>query len=245
MSLAPVILIAAVALVVYMFATADNQYVMLKDRPKPWVPKRKSINYYAWRGPFFVEDFHGGAGNTSEAANSPQNTADCNQYNPDDSTALAVSCPCNSSGFSNDACVNSYVATGAAKEHFGNFSGENNPKAEIVPTCGACEVPKYNTHVRGARECHVAAKKGCRIPTLTAEQGWYNEYWNSTYRMEGPDRKLGTPGNYAQITNNNLDAPNNLESAQMRSWMGDWFCPRDKVSPYCYANKYRQCMASV
>lgn len=266
-SLATLILVAAVALVVYMFANADNEYVRLRDRPKPWVPKRQSINYYAWKGPMFVEDFTDIAmvglasgqekqqppfGPMGKALDGPASvchgssyaspvglpTADCDQYTPKDEKCS--SCPENSSEFvqgsqpPNCACRNTI-------ENFGSFEGENNPKAEIVPTCGACEIPKYNGCVEGAGKCHAFAMDKCRIPTLTAEDGWYNEYWNSQYRMQGPDKKLGTPGNYAQVTNNNLDAPNNLKSAQMRSIMGDWFCPKDKVSPYCYANTWKQC----
>ena len=64
--------------------------------------------------------------------------------------------------------------------------------------------------------------------------------------MEGPGKgPLGGPGNFRQVSNNNLDAPNNLKSAQMRSVMGDWFHPRDKVSPWCYAEKYKQCMQEI
>ena len=175
------IFVGLFALIVYLFANADNEYIFLRDRPQPWEPKRKSINYYAWRGPMFVEDFQ-------------------------------------------------------------DFEGENNPKQEIVPTCGSCTIPKYNHNGANACEetaCHRWARDQCRIRTQTAEDGWRHEYWNSTYRMRPPTKN--DPGNFAQVTNNNLDAPNNLVSAQMRSWMGDWFDPRDKVSPWCYANNLKDC----
>lgn len=169
------LLIAFAALMIYMFATADNEYVPVADRPKSREPKRQSINYYGWRGPFFVEDFT-------------------------------------------------------------NFNAENNPKAEIVPNPegGECAIPKYNTNVPGVAECHREAMCKCRIPTLTAEESWRNEYHNSVYR-------LGQCDAYDQTTNNNLSAPNNLKAAQMKSCMGDVFDPADKVSPWCYANAMKQC----
>jgi hypothetical protein len=182
------VIIAVVALVVYLFATADNQYIFQRDRPKPWESKRQSINYYAWRGPMFVEDF-------------------------------------------------------------GNFEGDNNPKAEIVPTCHSCAIPTYNTSVPEAKKCNRYAMDQCRIKTQTAEDGWRHEYWNSQHKMEGPSdglaKKLGGPGSFKQVTNNNLSAPNNLAAAQMRSRMGDWFDDCDKVSPWCYALEYNRCMGKL
>lgn len=199
------ILAAAGLLVLYLFAKADGDYVFIRDRPKPWTPKRKSINYYAWQGPFFIEDFSGGTGGTG--------------------------------------------GTGATvRENFGNFQGANNPKDEIVPTCGACEIPKYNATVKGAKECHKFAMNQCRVRTQTSEKGYKHEFWNSAHKMEGPhdglSKKMGGAGNFQQSTNNNLSAPNNLPSAQMRSVMGDWFDDQEKVSPWCYAETYNQCMAN-
>lgn len=194
-STAALVIIAVSALVIYMFATKDNQYVFIRDRPVQPPSKRQSINYYAWQGPFFVE--------------------------------------------------NSMPLEGTV-ENFNNFSGSNNPKNEVVPTCHPCEIPKYNMNNPKAKKCHKFAMNQCRVRTQTSEMGWKNEYWNSQHRMEGPSdglsRKLGGPGNFAQTTNNNLDFPNNLPSAQMRSVMGDWFADEDKVSPFCYAETYKACM---
>jgi hypothetical protein len=182
--IALVLMVVTIALMVYLFATTDNQYVFIKDRPVPWESKRQSINYYAWRGPMFAEEFR-------------------------------------------------------------NFEGANNPKDELVPTCHSCEIPKYNSAVPKSKSCHTAARNQCRVRTQTAEEGWRHEYSNSPYKIHGlfgADRKLGGPGNFAQVSNNNLDAPNNLTSVQMRSWMGDWFDDRDKTSPWCYTETYKQCM---
>lgn len=199
--LAVLILIGTALLMLYIFAKSDNEYIFIRDRPKEWAPKRQSINYYAWQGPMFVEDFSGADSSL------PQ------------------------------------------KENFTNFQcPDNNPKEEIVPTCGACEIPKYNTTVKGAAKCHQFAMNQCRVRTQTAEKGYKHEYWNSQHKMEGPSdglsKKLGGAGNFRQTTNNNLSAPNNLPSAQMRSWMGDWFNDCDKVSPWCYTETYNKCMMS-
>lgn len=128
------------AVVVYLFATADAPYAWKRDEPADWRAKRQSINYYAWRGPMFTEDFAG--------------------------------------------------ATGI-------------PKTE------------------GAR--------GCVVPVQTSEEGWRHEYHNCAYR-------LGRPDGYRQCTNNNRCPPNDLKSVQMRSVMGDWFDPRDRISPWCHAS---------
>lgn len=175
-----VLLVGLAALLVYLFATRDNDYIPIADRPQDLESKRQSINYYGWRGPMFVEDFT-------------------------------------------------------------NFSGANNPKEQLVPVvrCGVtpdgkddCDIPKYNRNVPGMLDRHQQASEQCQLPdTLTSEESWRNEYHNSVYRLGGPD-------GYRQVTNNNLSAPNNLKAAQMKSVMGDWFDPKDKISPWCYAQSF-------
>lgn len=235
----------AAALLVYLFAKADDEYVFLKDRPKEWVPKRQSINYYAWRGPFFVEDFAGGVGAQADANAREQFKGQFGEVKD----GIQFTSTQWDAGIANTSVegMSGYPADRAqGYEHFQDFEGANNPKAEIVPTCGGCEIPKYNRTVKGAAQCHRIAKDQCRVPTLPSEEGWRHEYWNSQYKMKGPeDGPMGGPGNYAQTVNNNLSAPNNLKSAQMRSIMGDWFHPRDKVSPWCYAEMYERCMSET
>ena len=41
----------------YLFATHDSPYIPIRKREQPYKSKRKLINFYAWRGPMFVEDF--------------------------------------------------------------------------------------------------------------------------------------------------------------------------------------------
>jgi|JI10StandDraft_1071094.scaffolds.fasta_scaffold105935_4 hypothetical protein len=179
-SLAALVLIVVGGLIIYLFTRRDSgEYVKVADREaNRWEPKRQSINYYAFRGPFFVEDFT-------------------------------------------------------------NFNAENNPKQDIAPTSDCppneCDIPKYNKHTMGVLDCHQDVSKCCTVDTLTAEQSWRNEYHNSPYRLGGPD-------GYSQAVNNNLSAPNNLKAAQMKSVMGDWFDPKDKISPWCYAESMKPCL---
>lgn len=144
-----------------------------------------------------------------------------------------------------------------------DFTSEN-PYQETVPVSRpnpyltpheskGCTVPKYNKSDK-MKYCHRAAKNKCRVPTLTSEQDWYNEYWNSTYMMTGPSDEgslckgpqwsIGDPGNYRQATNNNLDFPMNLK-CQARSTNKDFCHPRDKVSPKCYASSIKECLEEL
>jgi len=52
-----ILVIITSALLIYLFATKDNPYVPINERPKPWKSKRRVINYYGWKGPMFIEDF--------------------------------------------------------------------------------------------------------------------------------------------------------------------------------------------
>lgn len=51
------LLISVIMLLAYLFATHDAPYIPLRKREQPLGTKRKIINWYAWRGPMFVEDF--------------------------------------------------------------------------------------------------------------------------------------------------------------------------------------------
>ena len=53
------LLLSAIAFVVYIFATRDDPYIPIRKREKPLKSERQIINWYAWRGPMFIEDFAG------------------------------------------------------------------------------------------------------------------------------------------------------------------------------------------
>ena len=85
----------------------------------------------------------------------------------------------------------------------------------------------------------------CRVPPLTSELSWKNEYWNSTYKMRGPNERTGDPGNYKQTTNNNLDNPNHLKCVNQGRWDGDTCSPTNLVSNVCYKKHLDQCMRKL
>lgn len=185
-----IIIIALVcALIIWLLITKDDNWVPLSQRPQEKKSKKSVINYYAWKGPMFVEDFT-------------------------------------------------------------NFTCDN-PNKEIVPVSRNI-IKQQNITKEQQQKCHEVAMNNCNVDTLTAEQDWREEYWNSTYKMTGPSDKgdlcrkpdwsKGDPGNFLQATNNNLDAPNNL-TCQARSINKDYCDTRDKVSPYCYKKTYEKCLS--
>jgi len=77
-----VLLIFTSALLIYLFATKDNPYVPIKDRPVEWKSNRKVINYYGWKGPMFIEDFKGGCVQTLEQENPLKENVPVSRPNP-------------------------------------------------------------------------------------------------------------------------------------------------------------------
>lgn len=89
-------------------------------------------------------------------------------------------------------------------------------------------------------ECHEEGYNTCKTPDLTSEECYLNEYQNSSYQMNGPS-KLGNKDGYSQVTNNNLDIPNNLK-CDCRNSRSYEVCPyKDKVSQTCYGSKTLKC----
>lgn len=242
------ILIAASALVIYLTVTQDGEYVPIKERPKRKTFARNVINYYGWRGPFFIDDF-------AKFENDAMEVIDKRK---------AVPLGFEETNFREPETFQGETQ-GETQENFTAFCGPENPFNEVVPVrrpnpylddCKdgkPCSVPKYNRNNQDYKKCHSFAKWKCRVPTYNAEHGWRNEYWNSTYKMTGPSDegslcrppnwRAGDPGNYRQSTNNNLDAPNNLK-CQARSRYMDYCRPQDKVSPVCYATVLNDCMGN-
>ena len=62
MNIVYTILITTFALILYLFATRDNPFIPEELKEKPYKSKEEIINWYAWRGPMFREDF-GNIGN--------------------------------------------------------------------------------------------------------------------------------------------------------------------------------------
>ncbi len=216
--------------------TRDGEYVPISERPKRKTFNRDVINYYGWKGPFFVDDFAKFEEDAKEIIDKRKATPLGKEYEG--------------------------IARLGSFENFNNFFGPNNPLNEVVPVqrpnpylggVKECVYSKYNMNNEKVKQCHAYAKQKCRVPTYNAEHGWRNEYHNETYKMvapsddgslcRAPDWSKGDPGNYRQMTNNNLSIANNLK-CQARGRDMDYCHPRDKVSPVCYATMMSYCLDS-
>lgn len=222
------LLIVASALVIYLTVTQSQEYVPIAERPKRKTFSRNVINYYGWRGPFFLDDF-------AKYENDAMDLIDQKRATPLGKESFQDFCGDNNP-------LNEVVPV-------------KRPNPYLDKCCGGekCVVPKYNRNNPKMSRCHAIAKEKCRVPTYNAEHGWRNEYWNSTYKMTGPSDegslckppnwRAGDPGNYRQATNNNLDSPNNLK-CQARGRDMDYCRPRDKVSPVCYTTILNDCLGN-
>lgn len=210
------LLIAVSALIIYLFATKDNPYVPIKDRPEPWTSKRKVINYYGWKGPMFTEDFKGGNECDSECVQTLE------QENPLKEN-VPVSRP------------NPYLNTPGSEPC---VVPRFNPKNKIMQYChraaaDRCRQRTLTSAEDWANEYHNDTYK----MTGTSDQGGL---------CRPPNWRFGDPGNYRQSTNNNLDAPNNLKcggaEGSARGRNKEFCAPKDKISPVCYVRNLNECL---
>lgn len=51
------LLLCVSALIIYLLATKDNEYIPINEREPQWKSNRNVINYHSWRGPMFIDDF--------------------------------------------------------------------------------------------------------------------------------------------------------------------------------------------
>ena len=224
-----ILLVVVSALVIYLTITKDGEYVPIAERPQRKTFGRNVINYYGWKGPFFIDDFAKFEEDAQELIDKRRATPLGKDYDTTEN-------------FDNFFGPNNPLNELVPVQRPNTYIGEE-----------TCVYSKYNMHNEKVKQCHAHAKQKCRVPTYNAEHGWRNEYWNSTYKMtppsdEGslcrpPNWKLGDPGNYRQATNNNLDAPNNLK-CQSRGRNMDYCHPTDKVSPVCYATTLNECLGN-
>jgi hypothetical protein len=224
-----ILLIAASALVIYLTVTQDGEYVPIAERPRRKTFGRNVINYYGWKGPFFIDDFNKFEEDAKEVIDRRKATPLGAEYDSVENF---------DNFFGPNNPLNEVVPVQRPNKYLGDEE---------------CVYPKYNKNNEKMKKCHAFAKQRCRVPSYNAEHGWRNEYHNETYKMTGPsdegslcrapDWRKGDPGNYRQATNNNLDAPNNLK-CQARSRYMDYCHPRDKVSPVCYATMLNECMGN-
>lgn len=176
------LLVSVILLLAYLFATHDSPYIPIRKRPKPIGSKRQIINWYAWRGPMFVEDFE-------NPTNLPSDPSSCK----------------------------------------GN----------------AYQAEKRKKYRKDYEDCNRFAMSWCRVPPLTSQQSWEQEYHNCSYWMRGPNELTGDPGNFKQCTNNNLDNPNHLKFVNQGRWDGDTTHPTSMASNVCYKRNLDQCMRKL
>ena len=213
------------SLLIYLLATKDDNWVPMRERPTETKSKKSVINYHAWRGPMFIEDFttEGFTNFTTEGFNNF--TTD----NPNEENVPVL----------HTITEKTHSLSDIQDQYLGDIAG-----LELRND------PNRTKQLEKKLKCHRKAMGECRTDTLTAEEDWRNEHWNSPYWMRGPsdkgdlchapDWRKNDPGNFKQATNNNLDAPNNL-TCQARSIMKDYCDPVDKVSPHCYKKTFDHC----
>lgn len=110
-----------------------------------------------------------------------------------------------------------------------------------------CNVDKCHKHQKYNQdflECSEIAMFKSRTPpsTLTSADSWDNDYHNDTHRMRPPNPITGDLGNFKQVTNNNLDAPNQIKCVNKGRWDGDTCSPEHLVSKVCYKAQLDKCM---
>lgn len=239
------LLIVASSLVIYLMATQSQEYVPIRERPKRRTFGRNVINYYGWKGPFFIDDF-------AKFEEDAKAVIDRRKRVP---LGKEPTAPKDFSGTSaaGNAPVSTPSLAAGIVEGFGTFKPPENSLNEVVPVWreNGCVLPKYNTKNVDAIKCHKKAMLKCRVPFHTAEDGWRNEYHPDTYKMRGPSDEgelcrppnpfNGDPGNFRQTTNNTLDVANNIK-CNARSRYMDYCDPLERVSQYCYAKTYSDCV---
>lgn len=228
------LLIVVSALVIYLIVT--QEYVPIRERPQRKTFGRDVINYYGWKGPFFIDDFAKFESDAKAAV--------------DERRAIPLG---QVETFGNFFGPNNPLDEIVPVQRPNPYLLRSS-KDECAPK-DACVFPKYNTNNEKVKKCHALSKKMCMVPTYNSEDSWRNEYWNSIYKMRGPsgadgsvecrspDWSKGDAGNYLQMTNNNLDISNNLK-CQSRGRDMDYCACEDKVSPVCYAMKMSECLTS-
>ena len=221
------LLLSAILFIVYIFATKDNPYIPIAKRPKPLGSKREIINWYAWKGPMFIEDFKGQS-SESEAISPEQQP----------SLKECDNCPnkpfvCSHKG---SKCSVNFVAPTLS-------DNPTNLPSDPVRCCQENELQRQK-HSRDFQVCNREAMNSCRTPPSkeTSQHSWENKYFNCSYVMRGPNWKTGDLGNYTQCTNNNLDVPNQLKCVGLGRIDADTCSPTHLVSHVCYKDKVDQCM---
>lgn len=87
------------------------------------------------------------------------------------------------------------------------------------------------------KKCDARARVKCANPNIpyTSSQCWQSEFQNGSYQMNGSS-------NYRQITNNNLNPPNNL-SCKCNAMRASETCKgSNRIDERCYTDEYNKCI---
>lgn len=219
------LLLLTFALLMYLFATKDNPFIPQKLTPSKPPSKQGVINWFAWRGPMFVEDF-------GDIGYKPGNYSNGSPYETfDDQPDPSAKEPTES-----EAMI-------TALEGFGNHTLPTEPHSCKANQYAAERKAKF---LADHQKCHSLAYENCGPSNVsTSEKSYKHEYHNCSYRMRAPNPITGDLGNYKQCTNNSLDTPNQLKCVNEGRWDFDTCKPNDRVSHVCYKRNYDKCMKSL
>lgn len=234
-----ILLFGLFGLIIYLLATNDDPFIPSRLIPKKEKAKSGIINWYAWKGPMFVEGFND-FGNVTGGTGT--NGSQYQQFTSPPSTAAQ----CGGSESHQEGVL--YQAPESlsltqALEGFGSCPG-------LPPDSETCESPQQRNKrkcdfLKDERSCHGKTYSACKgIKLSTSEDAYRNEFHPCSFKMRGPNPLTGDLGNYKQCTNNSLDAPNHLKFKSQGRWDYDITPHEDRISPVCYKRNYDNCLTA-
>lgn len=237
------LLFSLFTLIIYLLATNDDPFIPSRLIPKKAKTKSGIINWYAWRGPMFVEDFN----DFGDIGYKPGNYASGSPYE-------GFTCQDNTSHQQGELSVLPQHREGASLML--NLDGiEHFERPGLIPDTRTCESPQEQQNrkkkfLKTVKDCHCDTYQKCG-PGLnglgskltTSEDAYRNEYHTCSYQMRAPNPNTGDLGNFKQCTNNSLDAPNHLKFKSQGRWDYDITPPKHRISPACYKRNYDKCLS--
>ena len=210
-----ILIIAVSALLIYLFATKDNPYVPINERPKPWKSKRRVINYYGWKGPMFIEDFDGGCNpkcvsNTLEQENPLMENVPVSRPNP----------YINSPG-SKPCVVPKYNTNNKAMKYCHRVARDK------------CRTPTLTSEQDWYNEYHNSTYK------MTGPKDEGSLCRPPNWRLGDPGNYRQATNNNLDAPSN-LKCGGAEGSARGRN--KEFCAPKDRVSPVCYVRSLNDCL---
>ena len=243
------LLFSVFGLLLYLFATKDDPFIPSHLIPKKGRTKSGIINWYAWRGPMFVEDFDGGSNGENfndfgDIGYKPGNYSNGSPYETFD----CVSEESHQDGIRGGSPLPQAHEAQSLSLALEGIEGFECPG--LISDTRTCESTKEMNarkckFLNNERQCHCETYQKCKgVKLSTSEDAYRNEYHTCSYQMRAPNPNTGDLGNYKQCTNNSLDAPNHLKFKSQGRWDYDITPPKHRVSKVCYKRNYDQCLKS-